>query len=341
MLPTPPSKGPIPNYQSKHRGAVVLTVDDIFPGTRGHPFEAGGALDKGGLGRLLWLLNRHPKLRITLFVTPDWREITPVPRSPLRHVPWVRDRVYLAPILPKGSMDLRCHPGFVSFLNTMPRTELALHGLHHIHRGKQIAVEFQRQSSATCTRIMEEAVLIFEEAGMCWSRGLQPPGWSLPPALRQACVNVGVNWVASGRDLRSPIKPEATMAEGFGLDGKSLIFPERTSEGLIHFSTNFQATSAPERAFEILDAGGILAVKAHITKFVPGHVHVDGVNRLYMNYLDRLFDDIECRYGDTVAWTTMGAIAGDVRLMDAPRPLKSSEQSANGWRPKGQLHLVA
>ena len=206
-------------------------------------------------------------------------------------------------------MDLRRHPELVAFLNAMPRTEVALHGLHHIHRGKRIAVEFQQQDVATCTAMMQEAVTIFEESGLVWSRGLQPPGWNLPPALRRACVNVGVRWVASGRDLRSPIGPDATLAEGLGLVGSSLIYPERTAEGLIHFSSNFQATTAPERAFEILDAGGILAIKAHITKFVPGHVHSDGVNRLYMNYLDRLFCDIEDRYGDTVDWTTMGSIA--------------------------------
>ena len=110
------------------------------------------------------------------------------------------------------------------------------------------------------------------------------------------------------------------MAEGFGLDGASLIYPERTTNGLIHFSTNFQATSPPERAFEILDGGGILAVKAHITKYVPGHIHADGVDRLYMNYLDRLFNDIEDRYGDIVAWTTMGAIADDIALMNLSAP---------------------
>jgi hypothetical protein len=110
MILSPP--GPIRQYQSKHRG--VLTIDDVSPATRGSPFEAGGALEKGGLGRLLWLLNRHPKLSVTLFVTPDWREITPVPRDPLRHVAWVRDRVYLAPILPKGSKGLRRYPEFLS-----------------------------------------------------------------------------------------------------------------------------------------------------------------------------------------------------------------------------------
>ncbi len=312
---------PIREFLPRPRPAVVMTVDDVFPGRRGAPFEAGGELEKGALGRLLWLLTRHPALRITLFVTPDWREVSPVPSSPLRHIPWLRDRCYLAPILPKGSMDLRQHPEFVSFLNAMPRTEIGLHGLHHIHRGKRIAVEFQQQSLATCIDMMREAIGIFEGAGLVFSRGLQPPGWNLPPALRQACAALGVRWVTSGRDLRTPLNGAARTAEGFGLQGSSLIFPQRTAEGLLHFPTNFQATSPAERAFEVLDAGGILSVKAHITKQVPGHTHFDGVDRLYMNYLDRLFHDIEDRYGDGVAWTTMGAIAEGIEMLgDHARP---------------------
>jgi hypothetical protein len=299
-----------------------MTVDDVFPGKREAPFEAGGELEKGALGRLLWLLTRHPKLRLTLFVTPDWREVSPVPTSPLRHIPWLRDRCYLAPILPKGSMDLRRFPEFVAFLNALPRTEIGLHGLHHIHPGKRIAVEFQQQDVATCTAIMREAMGIFDAAGLRFSRGLQPPGWNLPPALRAACAALGVEWVTSGRDLRTRVHGDAMTAEGFGLQGSSLVFPQRTPEGLLHFPTNFQATSPAERAFEILDAGGILSVKAHITKQVPGHTHFDGVDRLYMNYLDRLFHDIEDRYGDDVAWTTMGEIAEGLRGIEgfaAPR----------------------
>ena len=102
-----------------------------------------------------------------------------------------------------------------------------------------------------------------------------------------------------------------------GLSGVSMLFPERIADRLLHISTNFQATSAPERAFEILDAGGILSIKAHITKKVPGHVHLDGVDRLYMNYLDRLFGEVEQRYGNTIEWTTLGRLANSLSASSA------------------------
>jgi Uncharacterized protein conserved in bacteria (DUF2334) len=300
--------GPIYWYCPGKSAAVVMSVDDIFPGTSQSAYEAGGDLERGALGRLLWLLERHPQLQLTLFVTPDWRRISPIADRFWRHVPWLRDRVYLARVLPKGTMDIRKHPEFVGFLNAMPRTEIALHGLHHVNLGHSVSVEFEHRNRAACAGMLAKAMQIFEESGLRYVRGLQPPGWTCSSALQQACRDVGIEWVACARDIQTPVSKDAKTAMS-GLHDVSMLFPERIAPGLLHMSTNFQATSAPERAFDILDAGGILSIKAHITKNVPGHTHLDGVDDLYMNYLDRLFCDIEQRYGDAVDWTTLGRLA--------------------------------
>jgi hypothetical protein len=300
--------GPIHWYRPGKTAAVVMSVDDVFPGTSGSAYESGGDLEKGALGRLLWLLERHRQLRLTLFVTPDWRRISPVADRFWRHFPWLRDRFFLASVLPKGTMDVRRHPEFVSFLNAMPRTEIAIHGLHHINRGPSISVEFQGRHRMACASMLAEGLRIFEESGLRYVRGLQPPGWDCDEALQQACCDLGIGWVTSARDIHTPIARDATT-EMSGLNGVSLLFPERIAPKLLHVSTNFQATSVPERAFDILDAGGVLSIKAHITKNVPGHLHLDGVDDLYMNYLDRLFCDIEQRYGEAIDWTTLNQLA--------------------------------
>src|SRR6202140_2826878 len=299
---------PIYLYPPGKSAAVVMSVDDVFPGTSQSAYEAGGDLERGVLGRLLWLLERHPQLQLTLFVTPDWRRISPVAHRLWRHLPWLCDRVYLASVLPKGTMDVRNHPEFVAFLNAMPRAEIAIHGLHHINQGHSVSVEFQNQNRAACAVMLAEAIRIFEESGLHHVRGLQPPGWNCGLALQQACRDVGAEWVGSGREIQTPVSKDARTAMS-GLSGVSMLFPERIAPNLLHISTNFQATSAPERAFDILDAGGVLSIKAHITKNVPGHVRLDGVDDLYMNYFDRLLDDIEQRYGDAIDWTTLDRLA--------------------------------
>jgi len=300
--------GSKPWHGDKKKAAVVLTVDDVFPGTSLSAYEAGGDLERGALGHLLWLLERHPQLQVTLFVTPDWRQVSPAACSPWARIPWLRDRMWLGGILPKGTMDIRRHPEFVAFLNGMPRTEIALHGLHHVHPGRLISVEFQSQGRARCAEMLLEAMRIFDEAGLRWVPGLQPPGWNCPLALQQACQDVGIQWVMSARDIHSRVGKQAKTTMS-GLCGVSMIFPERLTSGLLHVSTNFQATSPAERASAILDCGGVLSIKAHVTKNVPGHTHLDGLDRVYMNYLDRLFAHIEDQYGEEIDWTSVGRLA--------------------------------
>jgi len=320
--------GPIHWYRPGKSAAVIMSVDDIFPGTSQSAYEAGGDLERGALGRLLWLLERHAQLQLTLFVTPDWRRISAVPHRIWRHVPWLRDRMYLVSVLPKGTMDIRNHPQFVAFLNAMPRTEIALHGLHHVNVGHAVSVEFQHRDHDACIHMLTEAMRIFEESGLRHVRGLQPPGWTCGPPLQQACRDVGIAWVTSARDIFTPVSQDAKTAMS-GLSGVSMLFPERIAPRLLHISTNFQATSTPDRAFQILDAGGILSIKAHISKNVPGHIHLDGVDDLYMNYLDRLFSDIEERYGDAVDWTTMSQLATSLSVSSqSSLPVKTATETA-------------
>jgi Uncharacterized protein conserved in bacteria (DUF2334) len=322
--------GPMPWHSPGKSAAVVMSVDDVFPGTSQSAYESGGDLEQGALGRLLWLLDRHPKLKLTLFVTPDWRRISPIAHRFWRHVPWIREQMYLASVLPKGTMDLRRHPKFVAFLNTMPRTEIAMHGLHHINQGHSVSVEFKNRDRAACAVMLAKAIRIFDESGLRYVRGLQPPGWDCSLALQQACRDVGIDWLASARDIQMPVSKSAKTAMS-GLNGVSMLFPERIAPDLMHISTNFQATSAAERAFDILDAGGVLSIKAHITKNVPGYTHLDGVDDLYMNYLDRLFDDIEERYGETINWTTLGQLAASLSASSAqlPSDMPSTEIAAD------------
>lgn len=185
----------------------------------------------GALGRVERLLTNHPDLRVTLFTTADWRETFPVPtRKWLARIPWVRDKVYLAPVLATGTMSLDRHPEFASYLSGLPRTELALHGLHHVHRGLRIPVEFQEQGREECFRMLKEAMAIFNRAGLAFSPGMNPPGWDLPITLAEAMVEAGLTFVSSARDIRTDIEYEAKAAMS-GLQGVSLIHPEFVCNG--------------------------------------------------------------------------------------------------------------
>jgi len=303
----------IPNWlPSGKRAAVCFTIDDIHPGKSTDAYEAGGDLDGGALGFVRWLLERHPQLHVTLFTTADWREISPVPTfNLLARVPYLREKIYLTEILPVGTMRLSKHARFVDYLKTLPRTEIALHGLHHIHTGLRVTVEFQHdQSVEQCKGMLEEMMAIFDEAGLNYTRGMNPPGWDVPENLAKAMVECGLIFVSSARDIHTPISA-GSVTNMSGLKNVALIYPQFIqNNNLVHFTSNFQATTPIERAIGIIECGGLLAIKGHIVKSALGHIALDGIDALYCNYLDLLFNQLTQRYGESLWWTTMGEIAG-------------------------------
>jgi hypothetical protein len=288
----------------------VFTIDDVHPGTSSDAYEAGGDLGSGALRHVEWLLQRHPELHVTLFVTADWRQILAFPtRTLLARIPWLSDRWYLTPVLQTGAMRLDRHPEFVRYLASLPRTDIALHGLHHIHTGPRIGMEFQRQSRIECARVLLTAKDIFTRAGLRLSPGLQPPVWNLTPNLAAACVDAGLLYVAAARDLTTT-PADGALTHFSGPCGLSLMHPTILAGGrLVHLATNFQATCDVDRAFAVLDCGGVLAIKAHIIKRAGNHVSLDGLDEVYRSYLDALLRLIGERYGNGVWLTTMEEVA--------------------------------
>ena len=297
--------------------AVCFTIDDVHPtgGTDARPI---GEAAREALGYLEWLLARHPPLNATLFTTPDWRSCgVEVKRPRLQRVPGLRLWTYATPVLPRGTLRLDRHPQFVAYLRSLPRVEFALHGLHHVRRGPKQIAEFHRCSRARCVRVLRDALQIAGAAGLPIVRGLTPPDWHAPPALLEAMADLEMAFVASARDLDTPITPDA-LTHGSGLAGMSLIYPERLPFGrLVHFTTNFQATSSIERAIAIIEHGGLLSVKAHLLKRFGTYTALDGLDREYVEFLDRVFATIEDRYGEAVWWTSMGGIASRIHQTDA------------------------
>jgi predicted deacetylase len=315
---------------SDKKAAVCFSIDDVHPAGSADAFDAGGDLGRGALGRVARLLERQPQLRITLFVTPDWRRMDLVrTRKWLTRVPLLRERIHWAPLAPKGHFRIDRFPDFVAYLNALPRTDCAVHGLHHAHRGPRLAMEFQGQSRSKCRALVREARRIFVSAGLRHVAGFAPPAWNTPPALCAALGDEDFRFVASARDLDTPVSAGA-RTQGSGPHGASLIQPtwvcgsrhEPPAPGaatrrLVHFTTNFQATSRIERARAIIEAGGLLFIKAHIFKRGGGITLLDGLDDDYCAYLERLWRELDDRYGDTLWWTSLDEVANRCRAMAA------------------------
>lgn len=296
-------------------GAVCFSIDDVHPGTSQDPYEAGGDLTFGALGRMVELQRLHPQLKLTLCVTPDWRLKSLVPDTlVLRRIPWLKTRVHWTRRHPAGHFRLDRHPQLVRYLNTLERSEVVLHGLTHSHPGPHFAVEFQDQSVRQCIRTVERGMEIFGAAGVRFVRGYVPPAWNAPAALIAALGRLGFEFLCSARDLQTDVTREAVTAMS-GLTGVSLLYPQLVGDHrLVHLSCNFQATSPLDRALAILHLGGVLHIKAHIFKSGGGHVMLDGLDDTYCGYLDRVFAEINKHFGDRIWWPHLSEVAGRARL---------------------------
>jgi hypothetical protein len=285
----PPGKG----------AAIVFSVDDVHP--------AAVALD--ALAHVRRLQERHPRLKATLFTTPDWRSCVVFPRPSLvDRIPLLRDAVYRVPRLPRGTYLLDRHPAFVDAVRGWKGIEVAPHGLTHVGRGPQPTMEFRGVSRSRCRVMLRQSLSMFESAKLPIVRGISPPGWLATPALLAAMRDLDFRFVASARDLQTPPAAGA-MTNGSGLRGVSLIRPQLVGDGIVHFTTNYQATSSAERAFAIADAGGLISVKAHLLTGLGAHKSLDGLCDAYRDQLDALFIELEERYGDALWWTSMSEIA--------------------------------
>jgi hypothetical protein len=294
--------------------AICFSIDDIHPASSQDPYEAGGDMGAGALGRLLRLQKRHPDLKASLSVTPDWRLDRLVPNiGPLRHLPMIRRHVYWVRRHEPGRFRLDRHPAFADWLNKLERCEIVPHGLTHSHTGPRFAVEFQDESQGECRAIVLESLGIFRCAGIRVAPGYVPPAWNAPPPLIRALDELGIEFLSSARDIETPIAAGARTAMS-GLQQMSLIYPQVIGpRGLVHITSNFQATSPVERAMAIIEAGGVLHIKAHVFKAAGGRVMLDGFDDLYCNYLDALFSILKARWAEQLWWAHLSEVTKRVR----------------------------
>ena len=296
------------------KAAVCFSIDDLHPAMLSkHGYDAGGDLGQGVFGKVSWLLERHPQLKVTLFTTADWRELSPFPtRRLLAKIPYIRDYFYLAKIQPKGTFQIDKFPDFINFFENNNLVEIGLHGLHHCHKGLKIPVEFQNQSYKECDQIIKKMLSIFESSKITYTNVFTPPAWNASENLIRALLNNNIRSLASARDIITPIAKNAKNAMS-GYPNVSILYPEFIENNtLIHFSSNFQATNQYDRAFDVIECNGLLSIKAHIIKNSYGHISLDGVDDKYMNYLDKLFCQIEDKYADNIWWTTMGELSNKI-----------------------------
>lgn len=303
-------------YPENKTAALVFSMDDVHPASSSQGYEAGGDLSEGVLGRLHQLLSEHADFHATLFTTADWREKSPYPSLRNRifnKIPGLGSRLSSLPQWPEGFLRLDRHLEFLSYLKSFLRIETGSHGLTHVGLGKNLMREFVGLSESEIKTRLVKINQIFEKSGLAKPAGFCPPGWGYNEYLLKIIPDFGYSYLACSRDLNTPIKPGAFSRES-GLKNVPMLEPAfLPNSQVVHIPSNWSATSDFERAYRILDLGGVLSIKAHAVKKMGTYVSADGLDGAYQNYLNKLFHSLKVRFGASIWWTTMKELANQYR----------------------------
>jgi hypothetical protein len=177
----------------------LLDLDDFHP-EKGCGLE----LDRGPIKYLELLWSNFPELKVTLFLTPDWRYL-----PQFRITKFFGKYFGISPFFrqlkePKYRVDKKEFREWRSWIRKnvkAKRLEVAIHGLYHIQPCYHYASEFQHLNYNQCLKRIKIAEKILEDAKIPFVKGFRPPGWLHNEDLLKALSKLKYKYFAAGDKL--------------------------------------------------------------------------------------------------------------------------------------------
>lgn len=301
--------------------ALIVGVDDVHPETSKDGCDCGGDLTNGALGLLVEILESHPRLKINLFVTPDWmfKPQSKVFRYLQRHC---KRQGFLDKFL--GRLFLRTWPknrfkinkdefrewvSFVRHYVTEGRVRVGIHGLYHFQPYIRHAAEFLYLSYAECRKRLKIAEEIFKNTKIPIEKGFAPPGWGVTDDLINALEAEDFIYIAGDADFKTNVD-HRSLSENAGLQGVQLFFPTLIKGRLVNVPRNWDIGFSPlERARAICRIGGLISVHSHIEDSYHGDHLGNGITVGNIERLSRLLQEMEEKYPGKIWYTSFGEVA--------------------------------
>ncbi|MFH1285259.1 MAG: DUF2334 domain-containing protein [Candidatus Micrarchaeota archaeon] len=266
------------------KAALNINVDDVHPESASDIADCSGEQDEGVFRFLTLLGDEFPELKMTLFVTPEWRYKKFAGRW-RRKLDFVFGSKYELWDETKFRLDL--HPEWCSWLREKTRKgkfEIAVHGLNHYSPRYPYSAEFQGASYEESNAKLEKAEAIFADAKLPFVRGFRTPGWGVSSGLLQALKEREYEFVSCYPNAR-----ELSAVEG-----------------IVHVPQNWDATHLVAEARNIVKSGGLLSIKAHITKKYGSDRIANGLDEVSYAKIRKLLQDV---YSWDVWFASMKEIA--------------------------------
>lgn len=311
------------------KAAFNINLDDIHPERNIDGIDCGGDLEKGVFKFIVNMLQVHPYVKITFFVTPNWifkeyvlaKFYQKMFRKPVSK--WSPILCNISGILGKVlvkkwengmfRLDLERHDKFATWMRDgiyCGWLEVANHGLYHFQETFPYKAEFAHLDYNECKHRLIEANKIFVKAKIPCSKGMRAPSYAYTENLCRALDGLGYVYFANSADYKTS-PSENAKCSGLGLKNLSLIFPDvyRPYNFLALPANYAMGTSAPSRAFKIISSGGLVSLKGHIEDEYGGSSIASALTRDNYNKTIKLLRKINKRYGRKIWYATLENIA--------------------------------
>jgi len=300
--------------------AFCLGVDDIHPESSkdDEGIDFGGDMDHGNFKYLNELVEKYPYLKTNLFVVADWiaRPVYPFWKFISKLDPIVSPFGLRSPALVKSArttvarrrsyregtfrLDLDRYRTWCDWLRSKVQTgnfEVVPHGLFHISENSCASTEFADLSPDEMLRRLIEMKQIFDNTKIPFVNGFRPPGWDISWGLLEILDKLEYRFFAGFFDSKSQLHPLGDRILPVRYDNYSFVS--------ITANCNMQTF---ERAFDIIELGGLVLFQTHIMSSCFG---LERVSKKFVRIMSRLLDMIEKKYPDQVWFATLGEIADE------------------------------
>jgi len=174
-----------------------INLDDVHPESRSYIADCGGDLEKGVFKYIIKLIDEFPKLKITLFVTPNWID-KPNDPLPVKFIKKIFGLKYTNEWKDEP-FRLDKHVEWCEWLNEFVKKgniEVAIHGLYHHRDSDPHSAEFMSLPYIESKRRLILAEKIFENCGLKYVKGFRPPGWGISDGLFRALKELNYLYIS-------------------------------------------------------------------------------------------------------------------------------------------------
>lgn len=270
-----------------------FSLDDIHPQSSKEGDDFGGDKDKGVFRYLLKLIELYPKIKITLFTTPNYIDKSNN-RFIIRNIKRVLGLNYKN-YWKNEPFKLTKHPKWCKWLNSIKNFEIAIHGHNHHNERKGLhQQEFHDLGNEESLRKIEDAEKIFREAGLKLSRGFRPPGWGYSEGMFEALKKLKIDFISlNKKDFPETSTYEVTKYKGL------INVPQN-----IDINTKYDII---EETKKILQKGDFISAKGHISKHCNRDINENGLTEETFLNIKKLLEWLHQNY--KVEFVTMEEMA--------------------------------